>query len=98
MKGGRGFYSQADLPARAFSDIASKLLPFEVDEVARFVRTLTRLLERVAERDDVEHAAAVGDKLAVGVALGPRMEHHDAVDGLGLLYAENDLALLVRPG
>ena len=77
--------------------VASKLLAFEIDEVARLVSAFTRLLERVTERDDVEHAPAVGDELPVGVALGARVEHHYAVDILGLFYPEDDLALLVSP-
>ena len=62
----------------AFADIGAVLLALEVDEVDRLVSAFASLVERIAERYDVQHAAAGGNQFVIDVARSARMEHRDA--------------------
>ncbi len=74
----------------------------EVNSLARRVRQVAGGLEVFGERRDTEHAAAVGDELALIVPRGAGVEDHDlaavAAECLRLVDPGDQTTLAYRPG
>src|SRR5262245_22854858 len=68
------------------ADVAAAEAAGPADAVDRRIGALLRLRDRLAERADVEHAAAVGED-AVAVRAGACVENLDAFDLRGVVEA-----------
>ena len=82
---------------RPSRDIGAQLLALEVDDVARLVGLLAGFVERLAQRNHVQHTAAAGDELAIGVAGVPAW-NTVTPSCLGILNARMTLPFSYLPG